>query len=220
MANQFPFASGWTHWMPFRSGKHVPRSGDILDTWRVRNGTTVTLRTTHEDDSELIQELVRGLSLRSRYHRFFYAMHELPAEILFRFTHNDPRSTLSMIVVLRRSGREEAIAMAQYATGIHPECAEFAIVVADEWQRAGLGKRLLETLACVARSAGVERLEGDILTENEPMQRMALKSGFELEMHPEDPHLYRAVKMLRARPDRECMVSNAMNKTAITSLHV
>ena len=110
MANQFPFASGWTHWMSFRSGKHAQRAGGILDTWRVRNGTTVTLRTTHEDDSKLIQELVRGLSLRSRYHRFFYAMHELPAEILFRFTHNDPRRTLSMIVVLRQNGREEAIA--------------------------------------------------------------------------------------------------------------
>lgn len=219
MAHWLPVAFDWTHWTPFRPGKHVPGSGSILDTWRVRNGTTVTLRTTHEDDSELIQELVRGLSLRSRYHRFFYAMHELPAEILFRFTHNDPRRTLSMIVVLRRNGHEAAIAMAQYATGIHPECAEFAIVVTDEWQRAGLGKRLLGTLVCVARSAGVERLEGDILTENEPMQRMALKSGFELEMHPEDPHLYRAVKMLQARPDRKCAVRNAKSKGAIASFH-
>jgi acetyltransferase len=217
MANLLPFASGWTHWMSFRPGKPAPRSGEILDTWRVRNGTAVTLRATHEEDGELIQQLVRGLSLRSRYHRFFYAMHELPAEILFRFTHNDPRHALNMIVIHRRNGREEAIAMAQYATGIHPECAEFAVVVADEWQRAGVGRKLLEALTCIARSAGVERLEGDILTENEPMQRMAQKSGFELEMHPEDPYLYRAVKMLRAISQPRCAVPNDMVRSAITN---
>lgn len=218
MGNLLPLAFGRTNLLSFRPGKPAPRSGKILDAWLATDGTVFTLRTTHEDDGGLIQELVRGLSLRSRYYRFFYAMHELPAEILLRFTHNDLHGALSMIVVIQRNGRDEAIAMAQYAAGIAPGCAEFAIVVADEWHRSGLGRRLMKALVCIARAAGVERLEGDILAENIAMQRLALNTEFELEMHPDDPNLYRAVKTLRSMPEQDCaMLAQGTRNTMAVS---
>lgn len=203
MASLLPFAFDWTHLLPFEPRTPAPRPGEIRDTWRARNGTTITLRATREDDAGLLQELVRGLSLRSRYHRFFYAVHELPPETLHRFTHNEPHEAMNLIALVPCHGREVPVAMAQYVANDYPVQAEFAVVVADEWQREGLGRRLVETLACIARAAGIESIRGDILAENVSMQRMMLKMGFELEMHPEDAGLYRAVKTLSA-PERKC----------------
>lgn len=205
MANLLPFAFDWTQLLPFALGTPAPHPGDIRDTWRARNGTTVTMRATREEDGELIQELVRGLSLQSRYHRFFYALHELQPEMLHRFTRNDARTAMNLVAVIHREGREVAVAMAQYAADSNLERAEFAVVVADEWQREGLGRRLVDTLTCIARAAGVGRLEGDILAENEPMQRLVQKMGFELQLHPEDGSLYRAVKDLVPRADAACL---------------
>jgi acetyltransferase len=204
MATLLPFAFDWTHLLPFNLGTPAPRPGEIRDTWRARNGATVTLRATREDDAGLIQELVGSLSLKSRYQRFFYAVHELPPETLYRFTRNNPHESMNLIAVIQCDGHEMPVAMAQYATDGNPGRAEFAVVVADEWQREGLGRRLVETLACIARAAGVACLEGDILADNEVMQRMMLKMGFELEMHPEDASLYRAVKMLLPAPEKRC----------------
>lgn len=209
MANLLPFAFDWLHLLPFSLRAPAPRPGEIRDTWRARNGATITLRATREDDAGQIQELVSGLSLRSRYHRFFYAVHELPPDTLHRFTHNDAHEAINLIAVVQRDDREMPVAMAQYVADGYPGRAEFAVVVADDWQRQGLGRRLVEALACIARAAGVERMEGDILAENEPMQRMMLAMGFALEMHPDDTYLYRAAKTLAA-PEGKCSPLTAL----------
>lgn len=219
MATLLPLAFKWTQLLPFGLGTPAPHPDAIRDTWRTRNGTPISLRATHEDDASLIQELVDGLSLKSRYQRFFYAVHELPPETLHRFTHNDPHESMNLVAVMQRDDREVPVAMAQYATDGDPERTEFAVVVADEWQREGLGRRLVEALACIARAAGVARLEGDILADNEPMQRMMLKMGFELEMHPEDAGLYRAVKMLRPVQEKGCSPLTALVKRSGINPH-
>jgi GNAT superfamily N-acetyltransferase len=47
-----------------------------------------------------------------------------------------------------------------------PLVAEFAIVVADSWQRRGVGTLLALRLAELARADGIETFEGSALPEN------------------------------------------------------
>ena len=176
---------------------HLPFSRQtVRDTWRLRDGSAVTLRAARANDGELIQQLVRGLSLESRYQRFFFPLHELTPDMLARFTHNATAEAMTLLVVVRQHGRETAIAMAQYVADHYPDSCDFAVVVADEWQRAGLGERLVRTLVCIARAAGIARIDGDILAENEGMKRLMLKLGFRVTHHADGAYLRKVWKAL------------------------
>ncbi|HEU4671727.1 MAG TPA: GNAT family N-acetyltransferase, partial [Candidatus Limnocylindrales bacterium] len=56
--------------------------------------------------------------------------------------------------------------------------AEFAILVADRWQRRGLGAELLRRLVGIARDEGLERIGADMLASNAGMRRTAESVGF------------------------------------------
>jgi acetyltransferase len=58
--------------------------------------------------------------------------------------------------------------------------AELAIVISDEWQGKGLGTKLLGDLLTIGRTEGLKRIVGYILPENNVMQRICRKLGFEV----------------------------------------
>lgn len=191
----------WKQLLPhgLRAAPPALRTEQVHDIWRLRDGSTVMLRAAGADDGDLLQELVRGLSLKSRYQRFFYPLHELTPAMLERFTQHEPTGALTLLALARENGRQVPVAMAQYVADPYPQRADFAVVVADAWQRSGLGRRLVETVMCVAHAAGVERLEGDVLTENRAMLRLVSSMGFALMPHEEGPHLRKVARELGAQ---------------------
>jgi acetyltransferase len=50
----------------------------------MRGGGQYTLRPVQPDDAEMLQDLVRGLSEKSRYYRFASSLRELSAPMLAR----------------------------------------------------------------------------------------------------------------------------------------
>jgi RimJ/RimL family protein N-acetyltransferase len=180
------------NWRQFPS----PESKAVDNSWRLSDGTAVRIRAVKPDDGPLLQELVASLSLTSRYRRFFYPVHELTPDLLARFTWADPAGSMTLLAVIRDQGREVAIGMAQCVAEPYPEVGEFAVVVADAWHRAGVATRLLRKLICIARAAGIERLEGDVLSENEPMLRLLAGMDFEFRSHPDGAYLTRAHREL------------------------
>jgi acetyltransferase len=178
-------------------------SAELRDLWRTRSGAAVMLRAARAGDGALVQALVRGLSMESRYHRFFYPLRELGADLLARFSRGDPERELTLLALTESIGQETAVAMAQYVVREDAECADFAVVVADDWQREGIGRRLIETLICVARGVGIVRLEGEILAENRAMLRLMLRLDFALTRHPDGAYLVKASKALEA-PQWKC----------------
>jgi len=63
------------------------------------------------------------------------------------------------------------VAEARYIRSGDSGSAEFALVVADNWRRIGLGSTLTRILAQRARIAGVLRLYGDVLEDNKAIAR-------------------------------------------------
>ncbi|HEY0847769.1 MAG TPA: GNAT family N-acetyltransferase [Noviherbaspirillum sp.] len=192
MRSFLPVLLHWTQQLGFVQ----PPASEVHDTWRLRDGTAVTLRAARVDDDVLIRQLVRGLSTTSRYQRFFYPLHELPPKMMDRFTHNAPLEAMTLLAVVRQRGRETCIAMAQYVADPYPQRCDFAVVVADGWQRHGLGKRLVQTLACLARAAGIKRMEGDMLAENKAMTRLMVNMGFRVSGHEDGAYLRKVTKEL------------------------
>jgi RimJ/RimL family protein N-acetyltransferase len=211
MTSDRTFLRHWSQTLGFgsRFAPSKSQSAEVHDTWRLKNGVSVTIRAARPDDGPIMQTLVRGLSLTSRYHRFFYAAQELDPDMLARFTHTDPMQTMTLLAVISEGNGESAVGMAQYVTGPYADRCQFAVVVADTWQHNGIATRLIRNLICIARAAGIHRMEGEILTENEAMQLLLTKLDFALGAHPDGQYLMKAWKALLP-PEWKCSPLTAL----------
>jgi len=155
-------------------------------------GESVTVRPVGARDAEMLQAYVRELSASARYNRFFGPLRELPPAELARVTQMNGPSRTTLIAEIA-SPRPVIIGELRYAVLSAAGC-EFAISVADNWRRRGLGTLLLDRLQCGVRALGVERLVGDVLRSNEPMLAFAHKAGFGIAARSGDPRTVRIVK--------------------------
>ena len=161
------------------------RLNRFADAWRLHDGQVALIRPAASADAPAIQQFVRGLTPTSRYSRFFSGIQELSPEWLARFTRVDPRNDVSLLATVVREGRETLVGMAQYAADPYPERCDFAVVVADDWQGRGIGRRLLRNLECVARAAGIERLEGEVLAHTSTMLGLTHAMGYGVRRNPQ-----------------------------------
>jgi acetyltransferase len=157
---------------------------------------SVQIRSIEVADAGLIREFVRSLSFETRYLRFMSAVKELSARAIDRLTRVDHRRDAALIAVLKTHGAERAVAVARYAVNDDGESCDFAIVVADDWQRRGLGSRLLGLLVDTASARGLKRIGGDVLAINEPMKAFVKAHGFTLNRSHDGPTLVRVERRL------------------------
>ncbi|MHC4828371.1 MAG: GNAT family N-acetyltransferase, partial [Planctomycetota bacterium] len=64
--------------------------------------------------------------------------------------------------------------------------AEFAVLIADQMQRQGLGTELLQRLVDIGREWKLDRITGEILAQNPGMQHVARQVGFECHLDVEE----------------------------------
>ncbi len=174
----------------------------LIDVFTLANGERVTLRPVLPQDAALEQALVRALSPASRYQRFFAPIRELPADWLQRLTQVDYRHHQALIVEAFRGDEAIAVAEARYVVDETGRQGEFAVVVADDWQRLGLARRLMQTLMESAADAGLQRLVGDVLSSNAAMRALARSLGFRVLPHPDGGvQIVRVLRDLTALPE-------------------
>lgn len=68
---------------------------------------------------------------------------------------------------------------------------EYAIVIADEWQRRGLGRRMMMVLIEVARRRRLGAMVGHVLSSNRSMLDLCQEPGFVVSESNEDPQVKR-----------------------------
>jgi acetyltransferase len=159
----------------------------MAETWAAPDGTPVTIRPITATDFELELEFVSRLSPASGYQRLMSAR-RLSADEIRRFTNIDYVREMALIATTRVAGRERQIGVARYVKDEGaPGDAEFAIVLADEWQGRGLGRKLLASLLTAARLNGVRRAVATTLSSNEGMLALARRVGFTLVPNPASP---------------------------------
>jgi len=170
--------------------------------WRRRqrfpDGTAWTLRAIRPEDAEALQRFVRGLSAETRYMRFVSSLRELPAAMLARYTQIDYDREVALVATVEMANPAHRNHLAEVLVGLahflrNPDGtgAEFALVVADDWQRLGLGPALMLALLDAAREQGLAYLEGHVLATNQAMLRLMRRLNFQSEPDAEDPGMRR-----------------------------
>lgn len=160
----------------------------------LRDGTSVTFRKMRPRDAELEQNFVRGLSASSRRNRFFSSVNELSPALLHEFTHPQYPENYALVATVSEDGAERQVAVARYAPAMAEGVVEFALVVADDCQRLGIGSQLLRGLTSAAVIAGARRMEGLVLSDNRPMLHLTRGAGFKTSKVPGDASVLRVSK--------------------------
>ena len=132
--------------------------------------------------------------------RFMEALQELSPAMVARFTQIDYDREMALITTTSDDqGAEQMVGIARYSLAADGESVEFALVVADDWQRHGLGRRLMGALIELARGKGFRSIFGDVLGKNAKMLRLMHSLGFLVQPHPEESALRRVVKTLHGK---------------------
>ena len=159
---------------------HTPGS------WRLRDGTDIVIRPIGRHDDAIELAFIRGLSRQTGYNRLLGAR-KLSAWEIRRLTRIDYDREMALIAITGSGPQTRLLGDARYVRDAAAGGgAEFAIVVADAWQRKGVGTLLLQALLRHAHSAGIGNLHGITLATNYAMQNLGRKLGFAQSPDPLD----------------------------------
>lgn len=164
-------------------------SWNIFGTYTTPSGQLVNLRLIQPEDAGLLVDLFHCLSPETKRLRFHLYTERLPEERIWseaiNLSHLDPmRHVAIAATIIEADGEEHAVGVARFARATETDReAEVAIVVRDDFQRNGLGRVLLLTLADRARALGITHLYGWVMVEN--MQLMKLIKKMELKIEAE-----------------------------------
>jgi acetyltransferase len=173
-----------------------PYPAHLVSTWQPGAGPPVTLRPIRPEDAAMEQEFVKSLSAETRYFRFMDTLRELTPQMLVRFTQIDYDREMAFVATVPDAGRETEIGVARYVANPDGESCEYALVIADGWQRKGLGRRMMEQLIAVARARGLRSMVGHVLAENRGMLHLCQSLGFAISDSAEGAMVKRATLTL------------------------
>jgi len=153
------------------------------------DGTPLIIRPIRPEDAESEQSFVRELSEEARHFRFLYALHELPPDMLARFTQLDYSREMALVAFTMEAGRPVQQGVARYVINPDGTSCEFAVVVSDKRQHQGIGTRLMKALIDAARDHRLTVMEGKVLANNRSMLQLMSELGFTTERSEDEPDI-------------------------------
>jgi acetyltransferase len=167
-----------------------PYPTKYVQPWRCRDGRQVLLRPIRPEDEPMERELIAGLSPESSRYRFFYTIRDITHEMLTRFCNIDYDREMAIIAEYTADKKRRNVGVGRLIISPSGDTGEFAIVVADDFQRVGLGIKISDILIGVAREKGLRSIYAVVLNENRGMLNLARKLGFTIKMiSPEESNI-------------------------------
>ncbi len=143
------------------------------------DGEAAYIRPITPDDRPLLLAFHERQPRENLYRRFFSSKPTLSEKELHHFTTVDFRDRVALVLELRG----EFIAWASYERWQDRDDAEVAFMVDDAYQGKGIATLLLEHLAAIARSNGIQRFTAEVLSDNRSMLRVFARAGWPVERH-------------------------------------
>lgn len=164
--------------------------------WTLPDGTTVTLRPIRPEDEPLMIQFHQSLSEQSVYLRYFHLIklsHRITHDRLTRMCCIDYDREMAIVADYENpeTGEHEILAVGRLSQLHGMREAEFSMLISDDYQHKGLGTELLKRLLQIGRDEKLEIVSAEILADNQGMQRVCEKLGFEIQQTA-DPSIVRA----------------------------
>jgi acetyl coenzyme A synthetase (ADP forming)-like protein len=179
----------------------------------LRDGSTLRLRPVRPDDEPSLLLFFQALSPESLYFRFM-AVPRIDEHRVKALANVDYENEFALV---GESPRGIVALAGFYRSPSSPERAEVAFAIADELQGRGIGTRMLERLADIARPKGVRSFNAYVLGENRKMMEVFFDSGYAVERHV-DGGVYHVVLSLEQTPEYEQRAAERSQLAAVASM--
>jgi acetyltransferase len=151
----------------------------------------VTIRPIRPEDEPAMVRFHGSIGERSVYYRYFSVLklsERVAHERLTRICFNDYDREIALVTEIanRQTGDSDIIAVARLSRMPGEDEAEFALIIADQWQGKGLGTELLKRLVQIGREEKLARISARMLPDNREMQAVCRKAGFTVKCEPGD----------------------------------
>lgn len=157
----------------------------FVTTTELSDGTRVVFRPIMPEDEPLEREFLETLSEESRRTRFFSAFRNITRDWLIMFTNIDYDRHIAMVAEVTEGGQKKIIGVVRLILDPDFDSGEIAALVHDRFQGKGLGQKLMEVVARIAKWKGLREIHGEVLTENQKMLGLCKKLGYRTKMLPD-----------------------------------
>jgi acetyl coenzyme A synthetase (ADP forming)-like protein len=145
----------------------------------LKDGSRMLLRPIRRNDTEAWLAFLSGISPRTKYLRF-HSLPKLTMEDAVRFCTVDYTNTFAFVAEVQGDNRQDIVAIGRYIRLPKKSSAEVAFLIDDSFQGKGIGTKLMESLANVARENGINTFEAEVLAENKEMMTVFRDYGFHI----------------------------------------
>ena len=150
----------------------------------------VQVRPVRPEDEGLFRVFFEGLDPESLRLRFFGPVRAFSHAFLARLTQLDYARAIAFVAVeIDAEGRERMLGAVRLHADANHDSGEYAIGVGRDARGTGLAFALMRLMIDWARSEGIRRVEGTVLSENRPMLAVCRRLGFTQARDPDDPGL-------------------------------
>ena len=186
----------------------MPNASNYLATETLPNGLRLLIRATepHDDLAGAVQRLAGP---KSFFYRFLQPKHYLTDDEIAPLMNCDFVRQVALIGLIRHNLRMAIVAGARYwITG--PDEGEITFMVADDYQKQGIGTAMLNHLCSIARQAGLKHLYALATPYNEGTPRLLNKLGFpcDIRRDPAQRIVHITVHLTNAAPTEGLRTAN------------
>jgi acetyltransferase len=177
-------------YVPETSEEQLPRLAirpyptRYVGSWTARDGRELILRPILPEDEPLMIKFHETLSDRSVNLRYLHPLllsQRVAHERLARICHCDYDREITLVAEYKEKNGERSILGAGRMSKLHGrDEARFSLLISDRSQGLGLGYELVRRIVEIAKAEGLRRLSALITPDNQPMQHISEKLGFQL----------------------------------------
>ncbi|XP_055389108.1 peptidyl-lysine N-acetyltransferase PatZ-like [Condylostylus longicornis] len=166
---------------------------NYVSTASLKNGTRLTVRPIHAADEDRLIRFHEGLSpetVRLRYVGDCSLSRRTSKEQMIKTCHADYDRLLTLVAV---NDSHEIVGLAQLErpppNHLHRETAAVRMIVADAFQKLGLGRTFMNQVIEIAKKENLHQLNAAVSVDNASFISLASKTGWETPTQPDSQNV-------------------------------
>lgn len=162
-----------------------PYPDEFVRSTQLKDGTPVLLRPIRPQDEPLWHDLLARCSQRSIWQRFRYLVPHTSHDVAVRFCFNDYDREVGIVAEITDGGQRQFIGVGRLVADPDHRDAEYAVLVADQWQGRGLGSLLTSYCLEIARQWNLQRVYAETTADNARMIALMRRTSYRLGRGPD-----------------------------------
>ncbi|MFN3927251.1 MAG: bifunctional acetate--CoA ligase family protein/GNAT family N-acetyltransferase [Pseudanabaenaceae cyanobacterium] len=171
-----------------------PYPHQYMSCFTLKNDLHVTIRPIRPEDEPLLVEFHKLLSAESVYMRYAHMVnlqYRISHDRLTRICFIDYDREMVLVADHKDpiTGKHQLLGVGRLTRFHNSDNAEFAMIIADRYQKQGLGTELLRRLVTIAHLEQIKQIEAYMLPSNTAMRKICERLGFHFTPNPDNEML-------------------------------